>query len=249
MKKFTSLLIICIAVLCFFTSCEELEKLAFIGTWKIDVDEGSCYSTYKVAFSETDVQIIKTEYKDRWRRRIDLSGATELMPYTIDSDDIITVSHSVGVMKEIDVTDTFTLDTVNKKLIWKKGEDILALDRQSYSATFTDPSGFEQYSCEHVWYNEPGEEMDIHDSNLFLYSNGQYKWEGEGRTISEGNWTKDGNKVSLNNTKGYVFSRIDFEYVVDSSDASHLKPVKGVPEDMDFTQVSYDYAWCTDRYR
>ena len=252
MKRLVPLLIVCLSVLCFFSSCEGLEKLALVGTWKIDVNEGSSYSTYKIVFSEDQVQLIKTEYKDRWRRRVELTGATEPMPYTIGTDGVVTVSYTVGVMNEIDITDTLTLDADLKKLIWKQGfsEKEYSLDKESYSRTFSIPSGFEQYSCEHVWYWEAGEEIQVDNSNIFLYMDGTYSWNGDGRTVSSGSWTKNGNMITLKDSRGWIVSEMVFEFVEEPSKTPHLKLKKIVPDDnLDFTQIDYDFAWCVDRYR
>ena len=41
-----------------------------------------------------------------------------------------------------------------------------------------------------------------------------------------------------------------FEFVEDPSKTPQLKPKKIVPDDnLDFTEISYDFAWCVDRYR
>ena len=41
-----------------------------------------------------------------------------------------------------------------------------------------------------------------------------------------------------------------FEFVEEPSKTPHLKLKKNVPDDnLDFTQIDYDFAWCVDRYR
>ena len=72
----------------------------------------------------------------------------------------------------------------------------------------------------------------------------------DGRTVSSGSWTKNGNMITLNDSRGRVVSEMVFEFVEEPSKTPHLKLKKNVPDDnLDFTQIDYDFAWCVDRYR
>ena len=257
MKKLIPLLVICLAVLCFFTSCGELEKLFLEGTWRFDYAGGwGNYRTYRVVFSKEQVQIIETLYMDSGHRFVKSSDATEPMPYTVGEDGVVTLSYNVGIMKMIEITDTFTLDEALAKLIWKQGysEDVLELDKENNETTFSEPSrGYEQYTCEVAEYWEPGEEVLIKNSNLFLYSDGKFSWEGEGKTVSSGRWeksTSEPNKISLIPSSGWAFTRMDLEYITDSPEASHLKADEIIEDNFEiFTGFSYDFAWYVEAYR
>ena len=256
MKKLIPLLVICLTILCFFSSCGMLDKLVVDGTWTFDLNEGRNYNTYKLIFSEGQVQIIKYQYGLSGHRFLKSTDVSEPMPYTVGKDGVMTLNYSVGVMNVIDITDTFTLDNIESKLIWKQGyfETEYALEKESIETTFITPArGYERYLCDVVSYWEPGEEVSIEGSNLFLYSDGQYSWEGDGRTVSSGRWTKsetEPNKLSLIASDGWNFTRMDLEYIVDSSTASHLKTNSIENDNLDmFTGFSYDFAWNIEFYR
>ena len=176
-----------------------------------------------------EVQIIKIKYQDKNRRYVASSEAMTPMPYTIGEDGTVTVKYSVGVMKEIDVTDTFTLDEAAAQLIWNQGyfKEEMAFEKKSNDADFVKPvRAYEQYLSGVVMYWEPGETVTVDSSSLFLYSDGEYSWEGSGRTVSRGNWIKNAaepNKITLINDKGWAFDNMDLEYIVDSEIKSHLQ--------------------------
>ncbi|MBP5162614.1 MAG: hypothetical protein ILP16_06520 [Spirochaetales bacterium] len=257
MKKLIPLLVICLAVLCFFSSCGQFEELLLEGTWKFDYKEGLYYYTYRIVFSGDQVQFIKTRYKDSMRRFVDATDATEPFPYTIEADGVVTVNYSVGVMKEIDITDTFTPDEALQKLIWKRGyyDEEYVIEQESDEKTFISPvRWYEQYMCNVVMYWEPGEEVTIDTSSLFLYSDGEYSWEGSGRTVSSGHWEKSASepsKVSLIPNGGWTFSRMDLEYIVDSPTASHLQVNNIQDDNLDLFSGfdKYLYSWYVEFYR
>ena len=258
MRKLIPLLVICLAVLCFFTSCGELEKSFMVGTWSYDQPgEWGNYITYRVVYSGQQIQIIKTRYMDSSRRYSRETAATEPMNCTVGPNGVVSVSRSVGVMNKIDFTDTFSLDESQNKLVWDWGYSKweYVLNKKSEEVSFVTPAlGYEQYTVKNVEYWEPGESISIEDSNIFLYSDGHYSWEGDGRTVSTGSWEKSAtepNKLSLIASDSWVFSRIDFEYVTDSPEASHLKTLNIVSdnEEFDFADVSYDLSWYVEPYR
>ena len=255
MKKLIPLLVICLAVLCFFTSCGELEKPFTVGTWRFDRNGGwGNYLTYKVLYSGQQLQVIVTRYMDSGRRYIKETAATEPMNCTVGPDGVISVNNSVGVMKKIEFTDTFTLDESQDKLVWDWGYSKweYVLNKESEEVSFVTPSlGYEEYKCDLVIYWEPSEEVTITDSYLYLYSDGHYSWEGDGRTVSSGSWKiTEPNKLSLINSDGWAFDRMDLEYITDSPEASHLKTLNIEGDNFDeFTGFSYDLSWYVDFYR
>ncbi|MBR5097781.1 MAG: hypothetical protein IK091_00965 [Spirochaetales bacterium] len=257
MKKFIPLLIICLAVLCLLTSCGEIEKLVLEGTWKSDYQEGFFYCTEKAVFSSDEVQMIKIKYKDKNRRFVWSSEAMAPMPYTIGEGGTVTINYSVGVMKEIAVTDTFTLDETTAGLIWNRGyfQEQMAFEKESNDADFVKPvRAYEQYLSDVVMYWEPGETVTVDSSSLFLYSDGEYSWEGSGRTVSRGKWIKntaEPNKITLINDDGWAFDSMDLEYIVDSEIKSHLH-VTHIEEDyFDMPPYNFDYysSWYVEFYR
>ena len=241
MKKIIPLLLICLAVLCFFTSCAELEKLFIQGTWVYDFKSGRNYYSYKVIISEDRIQLIKDEYGLSGHRLPISSDVSEQMPYTVGENGVLTLNYTEGVMKEILVTDTFALDESQGKLIWLQGfsEWGYALSKESNETTFITPKrGYEQYTCERAIYELPGEEVISENSTLYIYSDGQYTWEG----VSSGHWEKNGNKISLIDSGGFAFSRMDLDYVVDSETASHLQEDTITGGDFSLlTGFSYDF--------
>ena len=256
MKKFIPLLVICLAVLCFFTSCGELEKPFMVGTWSYDQPgEWGNYITYRVVYSGQQIQIIKTRYMDSSRRYSRETAATEPMNCTVGPNGVVSVSRSVGVMNKIDFTDTFSLDESQNKLVWDWGYSKweYVLNKKSEEVSFVTPAlGYEEYKCDKVIYLEPGEEVMLSDSYLYLYSNGQYTWEGEGKTVSTGSWEKNGNRLSLKNTTGWAFSRMDLDYETDSPEASKLTEVNIVDSNIDeetFSGFNYDLSWYVEPYR
>ena len=127
-------------------------------------------------------------------------------------------------------------------------------EKENDETDFITPSrGYEQYTCELVQYWDPGEPVSISGSNLFLYSDGNYSWEGDGRTVSKGRWEKsetEPNKISLIASDCWTFSRMDLEYIVDSPEASHLKTLSTEDDNLEeFTGFSYDLSWFGDFYR
>lgn len=139
------------------------------------------------------------------------------------------------------------------KIIWVKeySNRGYALSKRSSSSNFSEPTrGYEQYTCERAIYWVPGEEKESENSSLFLYSDGQYTWEG----VSSGHWEKSGNNISLIDSGGWAFSRMNLKYVVDSTEASHLEeedPIIGTFGDgfTTFTGFSYDYYTYVDSYK
>ena len=257
MKKLIPILVICLTVLCFFSSCKELEKLALQGTWSIDFKRGTNYYNYKLVFSGDEVQVIKRVYGLSGHRILKSTDVMEPMPYTVGSDGIATVDYSLGVMHEIELTYSFTIDESQNKLLWKEGYNKweYAMDKESDDTGFITPSrGYEQYSCEYVEYQEPGEEVSIHGSELFLYSDGKYSWEGDGRTVSSGHWEKsktEADKISLIASDRWTFSKMNLRYVEDSPEASHFDviSIEGGEYLEDCTNFSYDLSWYADFYR
>ena len=249
MKKLIPLLAICLAVLCFFSSCGEVNGDIVQGTWEIDFREGRDYVTYKVVVSEDRIQIEKDRYRLSGHRYPISSDVSDPMPYTIDVNGVLTLDYTVGVMKEIEVTQTFTLDEAQKKLIWDKAysEWEYALNKRSNLSNFTRPTaGYEQYTCERAKYWLPGEEMTVENSTLLLYPDGQYTWEG----VSSGRWEKNGNKLTLIDKGGWAFSRMTLDYDASSPDAPKLKENTITDGDFNvFTGFSYDLYKNVDYYR
>lgn len=252
MKKFIHLLAICLVILCLFSSCGEMLNHSIQGTWEYEFREGATnYVSYKVVVSEDKIQISKNTYGLSRHRLPKSSDVSELMPYTVGENGVLTLNYSVGVMKEIDITDTFTLDETQNKLMWAKGysEWVYSMNKVSSESNFSEPTrGYERYTCEHVIYDEPGEEKESFNSSLFLYQDGSYMWDG----ISLGHWEKSGNKISLFNSSGWAFSRMDLNYVVDSPEASHLEEetIEGTFGEgfTIFTGFSYDYYKFVDYF-
>ena len=160
------------------------------GTWEYEYREAATnYVCYRVVVSEDKIQISKNSYGLSGHRLPKSSDVSELMPYTVGENVVLTLNYSVGVMKEIPITDTFTLDEAQNKLMWAKGysEWVYAMNKVSSASNFSEPTrGYERYTCEHVSYTAPGEDIELLNSSLFLYSDGQYMWEG----VSSGRWEK-----------------------------------------------------------
>ena len=256
MRKHIPILIICLAILCLFSSCAQLEKLVLEGTWTIDFKRGTEYCNYKLVFSGEEVQVIKRVYRLSGHRMLKSTDVMEPMPYTVGKDGIVTVDCSLGVMNKIDFKYIINIDESQRRLIWKEGyfKWEYSLNKESDDTGFITPSrGYEQYSCELVQYQEPGEEMSIEDSNLFIYSDGKYSWEGDGRTVSSGRWETsetEPNKISLIASDRWTFSRMNLEYIIDSPEASHLKTLSIEDDNLDFfSGFSYDLSWYADFYR
>ena len=222
MKKFIPLLVLCLAVLCLFSSCDDFGKVYLEGTWKLETY--SCI--YRVVFSKDKVQIIEAERS--YYGYIQSTDAMEPMPYTVGPDGVVTVSYSVGVMREINVTDTFTLDKNTGKLVWNQeyfSQEHISqkrtLEKESEEISFREPArGYEQYECPLVEYWED-DDVELEDSTLSLYTDGTYMWKGKNwddseKVVSTGHWTKsesEQNKVSLIPDDTGLFSRMDIEYV------------------------------------
>jgi hypothetical protein len=105
-----------------------------------------------------------------------------------------------------------------------------------------------------VEYQEPSDEVSIHGSNLFLYSDGKYSWEGDGRIVSTGRWEKsetESDKISLIASDRWTFSRMDLRYNVDSPDAPRFDIINIADDEnlTDYTGFSYDLSWYADFYR
>ena len=249
MKKLIPLLVICLAVLCFFTSCGELDTSIIYGTWEYDFKEGRNYYSYKVVVSDDRIQISKNEYGLSGHRLPISSDVAEPIPYTVNPDGSLTLDYTEGVMKNIDITDKFKLDEAQGKLLWDQGfaEWEYVLNKRSSSTSFSKPvRGYERYTCERAVYWVPGEENTSENSSLFLYSDGQYMWDG----VSSGHWEKNGNKLSLINSDGWAFDRMDLDYVVKSPDSSVLQEDKITGGDFSiFTGFSYDFYKHTEYYR
>lgn len=250
MKKIIPLLAICLATLCFFSSCGEMVDRSIItGTWEYDYKAGRNYYSYRVVVSGDSIQIIKNEYGLSGHRLPISSDVTDPLPYTVEPDGSLTLDFTEGVMKEIDITDIFKLDNDQGKLLWGQGyaEWMYALNKTSNSTSFIKPvRGYERYTCERAVYWVPGEEMTTENSTLYLYSDGQYKWEG----VSSGHWEKNGNKLSLIDSGGWAFSRMDLDYVVKTPDSSVLQEDKITDGDFSvFTGFSYDFYKHTEYYR
>ena len=89
MKRIIPLLVICLVVLCFFSSCGMFETTNVEGTWTVDfTDEVGYhkyeYYTFSLVFSGNEVQIIKKQYEQPGRKNLIATEATEVMPYTVE---------------------------------------------------------------------------------------------------------------------------------------------------------------------
>ena len=219
----------------------------FLLIWILS-SETTNYVCYRVVVSEDKIQISKNTYGLSGHRLPKSSDVSELMPYTVGENGVLTLNYSVGVMKDIYITDTFTLDETQDKLMWDKGysEWEYALNKVSTESNFSEPvGGYERYTCEHAVYMVPGEEMESVNSSLFLYLDGQYMWEG----VSSGRWEKNGNKLTLIDSDGWAFSSMVLNYVVDSPEASHLVDTNISGGDFFiFTGFSYDFNKYVDYY-
>ena len=222
MKKLIPFLVICLAVLCFFSSCGAFETIPVEGTWKVDYTEerGTSkydYYTLNLVFSGNEVQLIKKQYGDSARTNLLSTDATEKMPYTLGEDGVVTANHGVGLANTTYVTETFTLDKTGNKLIWKQGVSgkKYTLDKESSDTAFSTPSlGSEEYkyTAGIEYYNSSLSSGVIADKcKLTLNSDGTYEIE----YVNSGRWEKstdNPNKITLTASDSQVFSRMVIEY-------------------------------------
>ena len=94
MKKFIPLLAICLAILCLFSSCGELWNNSIQGTWEYEYREAATnYVCYRVVVSEDKIQISKNTYGLSGHRLPKSSDVSELMPYTVGENGVLTLSY------------------------------------------------------------------------------------------------------------------------------------------------------------
>ena len=232
MKKLIPLLILCFAVLCFFSSCGMFETIPVEGTWTSDFTEEvgynkTAYYTFKLVFSGEKVQIIKERYELSGHRNLISSDVMEAFSYKTEKDGVFTASHIAGIFNMTEIKETFTMDK-NNKLIWKQGcpgGKQYTFTKENSATAFSPPSSandtYEQYNLQDFgeeayikYYNTSLSGVVRADRpNLTLYADGRYVID----LINSGTWEKskdDPNKITLTSTSdpNNVFSKMELSY-------------------------------------
>ena len=256
MKKCIPLLIICLAVICLFSSCGELERIMLRGTWTVDYEVERSYHkyeyfTYEVVFAGDQVQMIKKQYDSPAHKTLISTHATEAMPYTIGTDGVVTVKHNVSLVNTDAVTDTFTMDKMEKELVWKQGYegDVFTLGKKSNDTNFSNPDrAFEKFQCEYVIYKKKGEEYGhrVEKCNLFLYADGQYVLE----YVNNGRWkrsTSEPDEFALEATDNQIFEIMNLKYDAKWRELEDIGIKPGTAEQFEDSKTfRYTYSWYRD---
>ena len=218
MQKVLLSVAVCLACLFIFCSCEQmLPENGFVGTWKFEDTENV---TYRIVFSGTEVQMVRTVYKDSGRTEVDSENGTGRMAYTVAQDGTVTVGFNVGVTNETVVSYLFALSDSN--LTWtvsRNGEQDPAktLARDDKDHPFIDPdAGHEDYKCDFLDYSVPEGYCYIQNSILTLYYDGTFTWTGSNQegehTIACGTYVMEKEFLTLLSPDSYVFVTMTLEY-------------------------------------
>ena len=249
MKKLIPLLILCFAVLCFFSSCGLFETFPVEGTWKYDFASPKFghygeyeYFTFKLVFSEDKVQIIRYQYDSPARNNLISTEATEIMPYTVGKDGSVTVTHSVDIVNQTNIVETFTGDKNQNRLTWKQGYnsgDSYTFDKESSATDFVEPSRvYEQYKLpssgfyvdHYIRFGGATYQACI----LSLYQDGKYELD----TIeSSGSWERNGNKFFLTASAGNPgLTKLNLESHAQYKGAKYLilEMIGAAPSDVEY---------------
>ncbi|MBR6084637.1 MAG: hypothetical protein IKP61_03365 [Spirochaetales bacterium] len=229
MKRLIPLLMICLAVLCFFASCGMFETIPIEGTWTADFEREvgynkTAYYTFKLVFSGDKAQIIKYQYGSSGHKNLVSTQATDLMTYTAGKSGVYTADHSTGIMIAPNAVETFTVDKSGDKLVWKMGysgkEYTFAME--SSTTAFITPSSendtYERYNLNgfdggHIRYYDTSKSSGIMADrpDLTLYSDGRYTID----FVNSGTWERskdDPNKIILTPTNTMVFSKMELRF-------------------------------------
>lgn len=215
MKKIIPLLVICLAVLCFFSSCGMFETTNVEGTWTVDFTDEVGYNkyeyyTFSLVFSGNEVQIIKKQYEQPGRKNLIATEATERMPYTVEKGGVVTASHKVGLASVTHIEEIFSLNDAKDRLVWKIGYSGVrhTLSKESSDTSFITPSRtYEQYKYTGgISYYDPDKGSGILADRcaLTLYSDGKYEIE----YVNKGSWernTDHPNEITLTADNDKVF--------------------------------------------
>ena len=257
MKKLILLLAICLTVICFFSSCGQLETKTLEGTWKVDFSEEYSdrteYYTFKLIFTENKVQIIKYQYDSASRTgQPSDTFVSETIPYAAGKTGSFVATHSVDIVNQKEIAENFTLDKTNNKLVWKIGYTgkRFTLEKESSATSFCTPSlPYEIYKLD--GYISKGTGKGRADfCELTLFKDGEYMIE----YVNTGTWGKskeDQNTISLVPGVKEVFSKMDLRTYSPYSGAKYknlepVLPVEGTKSGFEIKgdfECRYNASW------